>query len=52
VRRYHRLGYRIYAWTVDDCPRARRLARAGVDLIATDLPDEILACLGWNAPDG
>ena len=52
VHRYHRLGYRIYAWTVDDCPRARRLARAGVDLIATDLPDEILACLGWNTPDG
>ena len=49
VRRYHRLGYRIYAWTVDDCPLARRMARAGVDLIATDVPDEILPCLRWGA---
>jgi glycerophosphoryl diester phosphodiesterase len=48
VRRYHRLGYRIYAWTVNDCWLARRMARAGVDLVATDLPQEILPCLGWE----
>ena len=49
VRRYHRLGYRIYAWTVDDCALARRMARAGVDMVATDTPHEILPCLGWEA---
>lgn len=49
VRRYHRLGYRIYAWTVDDCRPAQRMARAGVDMIATDLPQEILPCLGWGS---
>lgn len=48
VRRYHRLGYRIYAWTVNDCVRARQMARAGVDMVATDLPKEILPCLGWD----
>lgn len=45
VKRYHRLGCRAYCWTVDDCADARRLADAGVDMIATNVPEELFRCL-------
>lgn len=46
VQRYHRLGCRAYCWTIDDCTSARRAAYAGVDMIATNVPVELLRCLG------
>jgi glycerophosphoryl diester phosphodiesterase len=52
VRRYHRLGYRVYAWTVDDCGAAIRLAEAGVEMIATNLPADISACLAAGRDAG
>jgi glycerophosphoryl diester phosphodiesterase len=48
VRRFNRAGYRVYTWTVDDCNRTRYLSRCGVDMIATNMPREILACLGYR----
>ncbi|MFW6075832.1 MAG: glycerophosphodiester phosphodiesterase [Chloroflexota bacterium] len=38
VRRLHRLGFRVDAWTVDDPDAARRLAANGVDLITSNIP--------------
>ena len=34
----HQAGLRVHAWTVDELPRARRLARWGVDGIFTNNP--------------
>jgi hypothetical protein len=33
---------------VDDCARARRLAACRVDLLATNLPRDMLVCLGYR----
>ncbi len=52
VRRYRSLGRRVYSWTVDDCAEARRLADAGVDMIATNVPRELLRCFGRGAETG
>ncbi len=38
VRWLHGQGYRVFAWTVDDPAEAERLARLGVDGIATNDP--------------
>ena len=51
VQRYHRLGCRAYCWTVDDCSTAQRMADAGVDMIATNVPRELLRCLGREDPN-
>lgn len=37
----HRLGLKVVAWTVDDTEWALRLARRGVDAIATNRPDRL-----------
>ena len=50
VRRFNRAGIRVYSWTVDDCANAQRLAVCGVDLLATNVPREMLECLGWKPP--
>lgn len=48
VTRYHRLGCRAYCWTVDDRATAQRLADAGVDMIATNVPGELQRCLDYR----
>ena len=35
----HRLGFRLYAWTVDDAPTMRRMIAAKVDGIISNRPD-------------
>jgi glycerophosphoryl diester phosphodiesterase len=52
VRRFNHAGIRVYAWTVDDCAEAQRLARCGVDMLATNVPQDVLACLGWTDSAG
>lgn len=42
IERYHELGYRVYAWTVDDRENAEYLADSGVDMIATNVPKDML----------
>lgn len=39
VRRVHRLGMEVYAWTVDDQDTMRRMISLGVDGIITNRPD-------------
>jgi glycerophosphoryl diester phosphodiesterase len=46
VRRAHRRGLRMMAWTVDDVTVARHLAAAGVDGLITNAPDRLLAAMG------
>lgn len=46
VERFHRMGFRVYAWTVDDLPTAEYLAAAGVEMIASNQPWELLGLLG------
>ena len=49
VDKYHRLGYRILVWTVNEPERIARLAQWGVDGIITDFPGralQIVAGLG------
>jgi glycerophosphoryl diester phosphodiesterase len=46
VGRFHRMGYRVYAWTVDDLTTAEDLAGAGVDFIASNEPWELMGRLG------
>jgi glycerophosphoryl diester phosphodiesterase len=46
IARFHRLGIRVYAWTVDDLPTAEALAAAGVEMIASNQPWELLGLLG------
>lgn len=41
VRRLHRFGIRVDAWTVDDPEVARALAENGIDLITSNSPDAI-----------
>jgi glycerophosphoryl diester phosphodiesterase len=41
VARAHAAGLRVHAWTVDDLPRARQLARWGVDGIFTNVPGRL-----------
>lgn len=46
VERFHGLGFRVYAWTVDDLPTAEAVAAAGVEMIASNQPWELLGLLG------
>jgi glycerophosphoryl diester phosphodiesterase len=46
VEEAHAAGVRVGTWTVDDPHRVRRLARAGVDAIASNDPAMALAALG------
>lgn len=46
VERFHRQGFRVYAWTVDDLATAEALSAAGVDMIASNQPWELLGLLG------
>lgn len=45
VGNVHSAGGRLIAWTVNDPPVARALARLGVDGLCSDLPDEIRRAL-------
>lgn len=45
VARFHGLGYRVYAWTMDDPESAGQMAEAGVDMIASNEPWELLGLL-------
>ena len=45
VRRHHRGGRPVFAWTVDDPDLARRLADSGVDGLITNEPELICAAL-------
>ncbi len=42
LRRMHRRGYRVFAWTVNDPEDMKRLMALGVDGIITDRPDLLL----------
>lgn len=42
----HRLGVRVFPWTVNDTTEMRRLLDLGVDGITTDRPDLLRAVLG------
>lgn len=46
VRRAHRRGRRMVAWTVDDAGRMRTLVGRGVDGIITNHPDRLRRVLG------
>lgn len=43
IAKLHAAGYRVWAWTVDDMPRAEKLAAAGVDGIITNKPAQVKA---------
>ncbi len=42
IRQAHSRGYFVNTWTVNDITEARRLAALGVDVIMTDVPDQII----------
>jgi glycerophosphoryl diester phosphodiesterase len=44
--RAHELGLALNVWTVNRAATVRRLARAGVDAVVTDVPDRALSALG------
>ena len=46
VTRLKRLGYRVFAWTVNREDDARRLVAAGVDGVITDDPRRLMRVLG------
>lgn len=48
VRRWHRKGYEVWAWTVDDPERARELAEAGVDGLITNRPERLREALSGS----
>ncbi|MEK6607428.1 MAG: glycerophosphodiester phosphodiesterase [Myxococcota bacterium] len=47
--RWHREGYAVFAWTVDDAEELRRLTRLGVDGIITNDPARAIAALREEA---
>lgn len=49
VRRQHRKGRKVWAWTVNDPARMRELARAGVDALLSDDPALALETLAAKA---
>jgi glycerophosphoryl diester phosphodiesterase len=42
---WHKRGYRVHPWTVNDRAEMRRLATLGVDGLITDRPDVALEVL-------
>jgi glycerophosphoryl diester phosphodiesterase len=51
VAAWHRRGYAVHAWTIDDPRELAALARAGVDAIITNLPARARAALaGLDSP--
>lgn len=44
-------GQFVNTWTVNDPEEARRLARLGVDVIISDVPDQIMAALATSEHD-
>jgi len=46
VKRWHRKGYLVYVWTVNDEAEMRRLVDYGVDGIITDHPDVLQRLIG------
>lgn len=50
LERMQGLGYRVFAWTVNDVPRMRDLVSLGINGIITDHPDLLLAELNRAAP--
>jgi len=42
IQKAHRVGLKVYAWTVDDLPVARQVKRMGVDGITSNKPDLIM----------
>jgi glycerophosphoryl diester phosphodiesterase len=51
VAAWHRRGYAVHAWTIDDPREMAALARAGVDAIITNLPGRARAALaGLDSP--
>lgn len=51
VRRWHRRGYPVLVWTVNDPARARELVENGVDGLITDAPDALLPVAGPGRQD-
>jgi glycerophosphoryl diester phosphodiesterase len=45
IEQAHAAGLAVSVWTVDDADTAKRMAERGVDAIATNYPDRILAAL-------
>lgn len=53
LRKMHRRGYRVFAWTVNERPEMERLLADGVDGIITDHPDlliEVMSARGMPTP--
>ncbi|MFH0953114.1 MAG: glycerophosphodiester phosphodiesterase [Verrucomicrobiota bacterium] len=46
VEKVHAAGMRLFIWTVDDVPAARRMRELGVDYLATNKPGFVRAQLG------
>ena len=45
VKKANELGLEVYAWTVNDLEKAKKLQQMGVKGITTDMPDQVLAVL-------
>ncbi len=52
VRRLHRRGMRVVAWTVDAVADAERLAKWGVDVVITNEPARLLAAYAEGRGQG
>jgi glycerophosphoryl diester phosphodiesterase len=51
-RRLHQRGYAVHVWTVDDPGDVRRCLDAGVEVIITNRPQQVLRQLGRSAAAG
>ena len=49
ISRFHSVGYRVYAWTVDDAETAQDLADAGADFIASNEPWKLMGQFGRHS---
>jgi len=55
IRKMHRRGYKVFAWTVNERPEMERLLELGIDGIITDHPDtllEVMKAQGLPIPAG
>jgi glycerophosphoryl diester phosphodiesterase len=46
VKRCRLRGITLYVWTIDEAAEARRYAEMGVDVIASNVPGELMEALG------